>query len=36
MQIAPLPAMLALAQTFTETGVSFERPITNHETLWSI
>ena len=36
MQMASLPAMLALAQTFTETGVSFERPITNHETLWSI
>jgi hypothetical protein len=36
MQMASLPAMLALAQTFTETGVSFETPITNHETLWSI
>jgi quinol monooxygenase YgiN len=36
MQMASLPAMLALAQTFTDIGVSFERPITNHETLWSI
>jgi hypothetical protein len=36
MQMASLPAMLALAQTFAETGVSFERPITNRETLWSI
>jgi quinol monooxygenase YgiN len=36
MQMASLPAMLALAKTFAETGVSFERPITNHETLWSI
>jgi quinol monooxygenase YgiN len=35
-QMASLPAMLALAKSFTETGVSFERPITNHETLWSI
>jgi quinol monooxygenase YgiN len=35
-RMASLPAMLALAKTFTETGVSFERPITNHETLWSI
>jgi hypothetical protein len=35
-QMASLPAMLALAKTFTEAGVSFDRPITNHETLWSI
>lgn len=35
-QMASLPAMLALAKTFTEQGVNFERPITNHETLWSI
>jgi quinol monooxygenase YgiN len=35
-QMASLPAMLALAKTFTEQGVGFERPITNHETLWSI
>jgi hypothetical protein len=36
MQMASLPAMLALARTFTEMGVRFETPITNHETLWSI
>jgi hypothetical protein len=36
MQMASLPEMLALARTFTEMGVSFEAPITNHETLWSI
>jgi hypothetical protein len=36
MQMASLPQMLALARTFTEMGVSFETPITNHETLWSI
>jgi hypothetical protein len=36
MQMASLPAMLALARTFTEIGVIFETPITNHETLWSI
>jgi hypothetical protein len=35
-QMASLSAMLALAETFTEQGVRFERPITNHETLWSI
>jgi hypothetical protein len=36
MQMASLPAMLALARTFAEIGVRFETPITNHETLWSI
>jgi hypothetical protein len=36
MQMASLPEMLALARTFTEMGVSFETPITNHATLWSI
>jgi hypothetical protein len=35
MQMASLPAMLALARTFVEMGVRFETPITNHETLWS-
>jgi hypothetical protein len=33
-QLDTLQAMLDLAQTFIEAGVRFERPITNHETLW--
>ena len=35
-QMASLQAMLDLAKTFVEAGVRFERPITNHETLWTI
>jgi quinol monooxygenase YgiN len=35
-QMASLQAMLDLAGTFVEAGVRFERPITNHETLWSL
>jgi hypothetical protein len=34
-QMASLQAMLDLAKTFVEAGVRFERPITNHETLWT-
>jgi hypothetical protein len=33
-QMASLQAMLDLAKLFTGVGVRFERPITNHETLW--
>jgi hypothetical protein len=35
-QMASLQPMLALAKTFVEAGVQFERPITNHETLWML
>ena len=35
-QMASLQAMLDLAQSFANAGVRFERPITNHETLWSL
>ena len=35
-QMALLQAMLDLAKTFVDAGVRFERPITNHETLWTI
>ena len=35
-QLDTLQAMLDLAQTFTAAGVRFERPITNHETLWAL
>jgi hypothetical protein len=35
-QMASLQAMLDLATIFTNSGVRFERPITNHETLWAI
>jgi hypothetical protein len=35
-QMASLPEMLAQAGIFVEAGVQFERPITNHETLWSL
>lgn len=34
-QMATLQPMLDLAKTFVDVGVRFERPITNHETLWS-
>jgi quinol monooxygenase YgiN len=33
-QMASLQAMLDLAKIFVEAGVKFERPITNHQTLW--
>jgi hypothetical protein len=35
-QMASLRAMLDLAKIFVEAGVRFERPITNHETLWTL
>ena len=35
-QMASLHAMLDLARTFMDAGVRFERPITNHETLWAL
>jgi hypothetical protein len=35
-QMASLQAMLDLARTFMDAGVRFERPITNHETLWAL
>jgi len=35
-QMATLKPMLDLAKIFVETGVRFERPITNHETLWTM
>ena len=35
-QMASPQAMLDLAKTFVDAGVRFERPITNHETLWTI
>ena len=35
-QLDTLQAMLDLAQSFIEAGVRFERPITNHETLWAL
>jgi quinol monooxygenase YgiN len=35
-QMASLPEMMALAKSFIDAGVRFERPITNHETLWEI
>ena len=35
-QMALLQAMLDLAKTFVDAGVRFERPITNHETLWTM
>jgi hypothetical protein len=33
-QLDSLQVMLDLAHTFVAAGVRFERPITNHETLW--
>ena len=35
-QLDTLQAMLDLAKVFTEAGIRFERPITNHETLWTL
>jgi hypothetical protein len=35
-QMATLREMLDLARIFVELGVRFERPITNHETLWTM
>jgi hypothetical protein len=35
-QMATLQPMLDLAKTFIDAGVRFERPITNHETLWTL
>jgi len=35
-QLDTLQAMLDLAQSFTTAGVRFERPVTNHETLWTL
>jgi sugar (pentulose or hexulose) kinase len=35
-QMASLQAMLDLAKVFIDAGVRFERPITNHATLWNI
>jgi hypothetical protein len=34
-QLDSLQAMLDLAKVFSDAGVHFERPITNHETLWT-
>lgn len=36
MQMQTLGPMLALAEQFTREGVSFERPIINYETLWTL
>jgi hypothetical protein len=35
-QMASLQPMLDLAEIFVGAGVRFERPITNHETLWTL
>jgi hypothetical protein len=35
-QMATLPEMMALAKTFIDAGVRFERPITNHQTRWEL
>ena len=35
-QMATLKPILDLAKIFVEAGVRFERPITNHETLWTM
>jgi hypothetical protein len=35
-QMASLQAMQDLAKSFIDAGVRFERPITNHETLWQL
>jgi hypothetical protein len=35
-QLDSLQAMLDLAKVFSDAGVRFERPITNHETLWTM
>jgi hypothetical protein len=34
--MATLKPMLELAKVFVEAGVRFERPIPNHETLWTL
>ena len=35
-QMAALQPMLSLAKIFINAGVRFERPITNHEILWTL
>ena len=35
-QMDTLPEMLNLAPSFVAAGARFERPITNHETLWAL
>jgi hypothetical protein len=35
-QMASLQAMADLAAQFIAAGVQFERPITNHQTLWTV
>jgi hypothetical protein len=35
-QMATLQPMLSLAKIFINAGVRFERPITNHEILWTL
>ncbi len=35
-QMATLQPMLDLAKVFIDAGVRFERPITNHEILWTM
>jgi hypothetical protein len=35
-QMSSLKAMLDLAATFIDAGVRFERPITNHDVLWTL
>jgi len=35
-QLDSLRAMLDLADSFIAAGARFERPITNHETLWTL
>jgi hypothetical protein len=35
-QMDSLQVMLDLAQEFVAAGVRFERPITNHQTLWAL
>ena len=36
MQMASMKEMQDLAAVFVGAGVRFERPITNHEALWSL
>ena len=35
-QLDSLQAMLDLAKVFVDAGVRFERPITNHDVLWTL
>ena len=35
-QMASLKAMADLGKLFVESGVQFERPITNHQALWQL